>query len=187
MLAAVIAVVIALAGIAWLRAPATSQSTDDAYLKADSTDVAPRVAGLVTEVLVRDNQKARAGDPLIRLDRAPFDARVAAAESSLADAEAGVASARAALAGFAADEHLPLRRSMRRRRRSARPMPNMIRATADRDRFDALLKQGFATRRDVDRMRATAIGAASAPSAHARGSRRGQPAGGGDQGQAPGA
>jgi membrane fusion protein, multidrug efflux system len=44
------------------------ESTDDAYLQADSVTVAPKVSGYVTEVYVADNQTVKAGDPLVKLD-----------------------------------------------------------------------------------------------------------------------
>lgn len=44
------------------------QSTDDAYLKADYTIVAPKVPGYITEVLVQDNQQVKAGQRLARID-----------------------------------------------------------------------------------------------------------------------
>src|SRR6516225_322276 len=37
-------------------------STDDAYVKADSTIIAPKVAGYLSEVLVGDNQPVKAGE-----------------------------------------------------------------------------------------------------------------------------
>src|SRR5258708_21999284 len=39
------------------------ESTDDAYLQADSVTVAPKIAGYVTEVYVADNQVVKPGDP----------------------------------------------------------------------------------------------------------------------------
>ncbi|MCS6474535.1 biotin/lipoyl-binding protein, partial [Burkholderia thailandensis] len=44
------------------------ESTNDAYLQADNMTAAPKVAGYVTDVYVRDNQAVKAGDPLVRLD-----------------------------------------------------------------------------------------------------------------------
>src|SRR6267154_2259067 len=41
-------------------------STDDAYVKADSTTVAPKVSGYLHEVLVGDNEHVRAGQLLAR-------------------------------------------------------------------------------------------------------------------------
>src|ERR1700720_2177580 len=37
------------------------ESTDDAYVKADYTTIAPKVAGYIAEVLVQDNQRVTAG------------------------------------------------------------------------------------------------------------------------------
>ena len=96
-----IALAVAVAGIAWLTAPRSSESTDNAYLHADSSAVAPKVGGLVTAVLVKENQVVHAGDPLVRIDTQDYDAKVQAAEAALADAEAGVATAKASLAALA--------------------------------------------------------------------------------------
>jgi membrane fusion protein (multidrug efflux system) len=158
----IVAMLVALAGVAWLLSPRTSESTDNAYVKADSSTVAPKVGGLVTDVLVQDNQRVHAGQPLVRIDTRDFDARVAAAEADLADASAGVADARAALQAFTADRQLAVAgvRAVQTNIRSADA--EYARADADRARYEALSAQGFATRRDVERMRATAVGAASA-------------------------
>ena len=41
-------------------------ATDDAYVKADYTAIAPKVSGYIAAVLVDDNQPVRAGQPLAR-------------------------------------------------------------------------------------------------------------------------
>ena len=66
-------------------------STDDAYVKADNTTVAPKVSGYLHQVLVGDNERVKAGQILARID--PRDFRVA-----LDQAKADVAAARAAIA-----------------------------------------------------------------------------------------
>jgi membrane fusion protein, multidrug efflux system len=38
------------------------ESTDDAYVGGDITVIAPKVAGFISEVAVKDNQPVRAGD-----------------------------------------------------------------------------------------------------------------------------
>ncbi len=75
------------------------ESTDDAYVGADVTIVAPRVAGLIAEVAVTDNQAVRAGDVLVRIDDRDYRA-------TLAKAEGAVAAARATLANVAANRRL---------------------------------------------------------------------------------
>ncbi len=157
-----IALAVAIAGIAWLTAPRSSETTDNAYLRADSSDVAPKVGGLVAAVLVRENQIVRAGDPLVRIDTQDYDAKVQAAEAAVADAEAGVATARAALSALGADEQLASAQVRAAGTVIASADAELSRANADRLRYDALLSQGFATRRDAERVKATAIGAASA-------------------------
>jgi len=46
--------------------------TRDGHVRADVVPVAPDVSGLVTDVLVRDNQRVHRGDVLFRIDRARF-------------------------------------------------------------------------------------------------------------------
>src|SRR5690242_2347691 len=59
------------------------QSTDDAQVEGHVTSVAPRVAGLVKSVLVKDNQSVKAGDLLVELDDRDFAAKAAAARADL--------------------------------------------------------------------------------------------------------
>ncbi|UZF94169.1 HlyD family secretion protein [Bosea sp. NBC_00550] len=47
-------------------------STDNAYVQADIVGLSTDVAGIVSEVDVRDNQPVKAGDTLFRLDDKPF-------------------------------------------------------------------------------------------------------------------
>jgi membrane fusion protein (multidrug efflux system) len=66
------------------------ESTDDAYVKADSTIIAPKVSGYVGEVLVGDNQPVKAGQLLARIDDRDFRAALAQAQADVAAAEAAV-------------------------------------------------------------------------------------------------
>lgn len=93
------------------------ESTDDAYLQADSISVAPKISGYVGEVLVADNQTVKRGDVLVRLDARKYQAvsdeasaTIAARNADLAKAEADlvqqdstIAEARAQLQGAEAD------------------------------------------------------------------------------------
>ncbi|VVE88782.1 HlyD family secretion protein [Pandoraea bronchicola] len=78
------------------------ESTDDAYLQADSMTVAPKVGGYVTEVLVRDNETVTLGQPLVRLDARQYQAAYDEAQASVVAREADVARAQAELAQHAA-------------------------------------------------------------------------------------
>ncbi len=157
-----IALLIAAAGIWWLTAPRTAESTDNAYLQADASEVAPRVGGLVTAVLVRDNQVVKAGDPLVRIDARDYDSRVLAAEAAVADADAQVATARATLTSLGAEQKLAAAHVRSMNTRIAAADAEYARAAEDRRRYNTLVAEGFVTKRDAERVDATAVGAASA-------------------------
>jgi membrane fusion protein (multidrug efflux system) len=155
------ALILAAGGAAYIALPKDSVSTDAAYLAADSAAVAPRVRGLVAEVLVRHNQAVRRGDPLARIDPEEFDARVAAAAADLANAQAAVMAARAALVSQDAEERLAAA-SIRAARTAIQSSDAQDeRAVADRRRYEALVASGAVARRDADLYRAAAISAGS--------------------------
>jgi len=66
------------------------ETTDDAYVKADSTIVAPKVSGYIATVLVGDNEKVKAGQVLARIDDRDFKAALDQARADVAAAEASV-------------------------------------------------------------------------------------------------
>jgi membrane fusion protein (multidrug efflux system) len=112
------------------------ESTDNAYLRADYTTVAPRVSGYVTEVLVRDNQPVRAGQILARLDdhdlKAALDqaiAEVQTADAKLANLDARIAQQQAALEQEKAD--------------IAAGKATLAYAKADNHRYEELRKSGY--------------------------------------------
>ena len=99
-------------------------STDDAYVHADFSILAPKITGYVAAVPVRENQPVRAGDPLVRLEDGDYrdalalaeaqlaahrasiariDRQAIAAEASVAQAQARVEAAQAALTQASAD------------------------------------------------------------------------------------
>lgn len=86
------AALLLLAALAWLLlrllGPEREQSTDDAYVHADFTLVAPKVAGIVDSVLVEDNQSVKAGQVLARIDPRDYQAALAAAGAELLSARA---------------------------------------------------------------------------------------------------
>jgi len=155
------AVAVAVAGELFLSAPKSVVSTDAAYIQADSSTVAPKVRGLVAEVLVQHNQAVRRGDPLVRIESEEFDARVAAAAANLQQAQASVAAAKAAFVTLEAEQQLAAS-NIRAAQTSIRSADAQnLRAQADRDRFDALASSGAVARRDVEAYRAAAVTAQS--------------------------
>ena len=92
-------IVPALAGLAlyYARFIAPFESTDDAFIEAHVTPIAPQVAGLVSEVLVRDNQLVKAGDVLLQLEPSDYAASLEQARANLASSKSRLAQADAQL------------------------------------------------------------------------------------------
>jgi len=74
---------------AWVGG-ATIQTTDDAYVRAELTRLSTRVAGEVIKVAVDDFQRVKAGDLLVQIDPADYEAQVAQAEANVAAAQAAL-------------------------------------------------------------------------------------------------
>lgn len=69
--------------------------TDNAYVKADKVPVSAEVSGAIKEVLVAENQSVTAGQPLFRIDAAPFLVAVAKADAKLAQVRTDLAAMQA--------------------------------------------------------------------------------------------
>ena len=100
------------------------EGTNDAYLRADSVTVSPKISGYVEQVFVGDNQAVKAGQPLVRIDLREYQAQAAQYQAQIdvaranadnvragiGEQEAGIVQARAQLATatsnarFAAEE-----------------------------------------------------------------------------------
>jgi membrane fusion protein (multidrug efflux system) len=72
-------------------------STDDAYVKADSTTIAPKVSGYIGEVLVADNEQVKAGQVLARIDDRDYRAALDESKADLDAAKAAAATKQAML------------------------------------------------------------------------------------------
>jgi membrane fusion protein, multidrug efflux system len=72
-------------------------STDDAYVKADSTTIAPKVSGYIASVLVGDNESVKAGQVLARIDNRDYRVALDQAEADVSAAKAAVSNKEAAL------------------------------------------------------------------------------------------
>ncbi|WP_248313507.1 HlyD family secretion protein [Bosea sp. F3-2] len=73
-------------------------STDNAYVKADSTTIAPKISGYIATVLVRDNEAVRAGQVLARIDDRDFKVSLEQAKAQVEAAKANIANKQASLA-----------------------------------------------------------------------------------------
>ena len=156
-----VALLAALGGIAWLNSAPTQVSTDNAYLKADISYVAPRVRGLVAQILVKDNQQVQAGEPLVRLDDTEYLSRVRSAEADVAQADAAIAAAKAALERSHAEESLARASLTEAQTAIASAEAERDRAASDRTRYEALAGNGWVPKQKLESVSATAVTANS--------------------------
>lgn len=77
-------------GWSWWTTTQFTESTNNAYIRADITTVSAQVEGYVEAVLAQDNQRVRKGDVLVRLQPDTFRARVAQGEAELEKARSAI-------------------------------------------------------------------------------------------------
>jgi membrane fusion protein (multidrug efflux system) len=114
------------------------ETTDDAYVKADSTIVAPKVSGYLAEVLVSDNEQVKAGQLLARIDDRDFRA-------ALDQARADVAAGDAAVHNL--DAQIELQQPIIKQQAAEvdAAEANLQFAQQERTRYDELMKSGSGT------------------------------------------
>jgi membrane fusion protein, multidrug efflux system len=139
-----VGIVLIAAGTYWALVLRFVQTTDDAYVGGDVTVLAPKVDGFVTDVLVQDNQRVKAGQVLVRLDSRDYDAR-------LAQTEAEVSSARAAVNELHAKDALQaavINQQVAELRASS---AELTRSAQDRGRYRELVKDDAVSNQIVER------------------------------------
>jgi membrane fusion protein (multidrug efflux system) len=75
----------------WWIGSAVWQTTDDAYLQADTTPLAAKVPGYVRQVVVQDFQQVKAGDVLVQIVDDDYRAQLEQAHANVLGAEAAIA------------------------------------------------------------------------------------------------
>ncbi|RRV05234.1 HlyD family secretion protein [Pseudomonas sp. v388] len=91
------AIVLAGLGLYTLAGDSARQTTNDAFVTADYSVVAPKVSGFISQVLVEDNQPVKAGQLLAQIDDRDLQTALASAEAGVATATAQLEQARAVL------------------------------------------------------------------------------------------
>ncbi|MGH7995367.1 MAG: HlyD family secretion protein [Opitutaceae bacterium] len=102
-LAAVLAVAVCYGGARRVGYALSHEETDDAEIAGDISPVLPRVSGYVSRILVSDNQRVKAGQPLVELDGRELDLKVANAEAVVQGAQAALVRANAGLVNARSD------------------------------------------------------------------------------------
>lgn len=141
----VVAVVIVAAVVAWWLISRNYETTDDAFVDTHIVHIAPQVAGQVTRVAVADNQLVREGAPLVEIDSAEAQTRLAQARAQEAQARTQLEQARAAERGAAA-QALSAEHDLERYQLLARTAPQAV-AQQQIDRARATFDSAAAQRR----------------------------------------
>jgi len=84
--AAVLAASVA-TGVYYYACVAPYESTDDAFIEAHVTPIAPQIAGRVAQVLVQDNQLVNVGDVLVQIDPSDYQTKLDQERANLASAK----------------------------------------------------------------------------------------------------
>jgi membrane fusion protein (multidrug efflux system) len=114
------------------------ETTDDAYVKADSTIIAPKVSGYIAEVLVSDNEPVKAGQVLARIDDRDF-------KTTLNQAKADVAASEAAVRNLNAQIELQEPLIQQQAAEVDAAEANLKFAREEQARYDGLMKSGSGT------------------------------------------
>jgi membrane fusion protein (multidrug efflux system) len=114
------------------------ETTDDAYVKADSTIIAPKVSGYLAEVLVADNEPVKTGQLLARIDDRDFRAALDQARADVAAADAEVRNL---------DAQIELQKPLIQQQAAEvdAAEANLQFAQQERTRYDELMKSGSGT------------------------------------------
>jgi membrane fusion protein, multidrug efflux system len=127
----------------WFTEGRYIESTDNAYIQGDIAVLSPRIEGDVTAIKVADNQRVRAGDPLIVLDPADWRARLAQATAAAAEATAAIETAQRQVAQQSATIDAAQAAIVQAQAEQAR-------ATADATRSGSLVGSGWTSRQSND-------------------------------------
>ena len=114
------------------------ETSDDAYVKADSTIIAPKVSGYIAEVLVADNEPVQSGQVLARIDDRDF-------RTALKQAQADVAASEAAVKNLNAQIELQEPLIQQQAAEVGATEANLKFAQQERARYDDLMKSGAGT------------------------------------------
>jgi membrane fusion protein (multidrug efflux system) len=148
-LALLAVIAVALVANWWFTEARWIESTDNAYIQGDIAVLSPRVEGNVQAILVGDNQRVKAGEPLIALDPADLKAKLDQAQAQAGQAQAGV---------LMAQRQVTQTRSMIAQTDAAidQAQAELTRATADARRSAALSGAGWTSRQANDQAVAAA-------------------------------
>lgn len=142
-------VAIAIGGTLWFIDKQRFETTDNAFVQADTVQVSPQISGAIIEVLVADNQRVEPGQIVARIDPATFQARLDQAIANAQGLDAAILSV---------DDKALLEQALIAQKAAgvSSAQADAGRAKADLDRYDSLANQGWVSQQKVQTTRATA-------------------------------
>ncbi len=129
--------------------------THDAFLLADTANLAPDVGGRIVALHVRDNQRVHKGDPLLQIDPEPFELKIRQAQAQVLALQAQIDLTARQIASQTSGANAAASQVAR-----ARAQLELARNT--RARIEPMLQKGYVTEQQVDESRTNERSAESA-------------------------
>jgi membrane fusion protein (multidrug efflux system) len=134
----------AIFGYRWWTDGRFIESTDDAYVGGNITAIGPHVSGFIATVRVADNQRVKAGQVLIQLDRSDYQAALDTAKAVVDARDAGLQAVRAR---YSLQQAIVRQQEAELLAKSAQ----LTFATLDAQRFKGLASSGAGTGQEAQR------------------------------------
>ncbi|MEZ9560815.1 HlyD family secretion protein, partial [Vibrio splendidus] len=121
------------------------ESTDNAYLQGDITNISPKVSGYIVKSYVSDNQSVKQGDLLVQIDDRDY-------QSALAQANAHLSVVQSSVHNLIAQQTLQRSQINQAESRVDSAQAEYERAIQQVVRSRSLLKRNYASQDEVDSM-----------------------------------
>jgi membrane fusion protein (multidrug efflux system) len=162
--------------VPWVYLSFVTVSTDDAYVNGHVTFVAARVPGQVMKVRVDDNMRVKKGQPIVELDRRPYEVQVDIKKAAVLTAETNYVAAQAQVYSLVAQTRayrFKLEHAMEDVKNQianlhaavanlASKKSTLVRANDDLKRGDDLIKKETISKEEYDKYKENAKVAAAA-------------------------
>lgn len=151
-----------LGGGYWFSYGQYFESTDNAYLQGDITNISPKVSGYIAESFVADNQSVKQGDLLVQIDDRDFRAALDQAQAHLSVMQSSVQNLvaqqtlqRSQIAQAKSQVDSAQAEYDRAIQQVARSRSLLKRNYASQDELDSMLAQEKVTKADLEQAKAS--------------------------------
>ena len=159
----VVAVVVMLgvAGTLFLIHSRKHETTDDAFIDGNASQIAAQAAGRVTKLYVNDNQEVKRGDPIVDIDAADIAAKVDQARAQVLTAQSQALQAQAQAEGQKANAAQAAAQARQAQAESTNAQQDLARFrgvdpdAVSRQQYDQAVTQARSAKAKVDAARST--------------------------------